>query len=225
MSYFIDQRRERLGRIINRRRLKNKTFTIISNDCWGAEVYKHFNLPFNTPFIGLMLAAPCYLKLVSNPQYYLAQPLEFQAESRYESITALRARWPHYIPIATLGGEVEIQFLHYHSDEEARDKWTRRAQRIDWNNVFFKFDGSKDQATPELVQQFDQIKFPRLTLLRAPQPGIQSAVVVPDYVEDGLKLFERSLPRFDLVGWLNGGDVHTTPITSLYNKVFFPKVW
>ncbi|PJJ58684.1 DUF1919 domain-containing protein [Hymenobacter chitinivorans] len=225
MSYFIDKRRQQLGRAIDRHRLKNKTFTLISNDCWGAQVYKHFNLPFNTPFINLMLAAPCYLKLASAPQHYLGQPLEFQAESRYESINTLRRGWKHYFPIATLGGEVEIQFLHYHSDEEAKEKWTRRVKRINWENIFFKFDGSKDFATPELVQQFDQLTFPRLTLLREPQPGIKSAVVVPDYITDGFKLFERSLPHFDLVGWLNGGDVHVTPGTQLYKKVFFPKVW
>lgn len=222
MSYFVDQRRKKLGRALDRYRLRNKSFTLFSNDCWGAEVYKHLGLPFNTPFIGLMLSAPCYVRLLSNPKHYLAQPLEFQRQSIYKEIDALRARWKHYFPIATVGGDVEIQFLHYHSDQEAHEKWARRIQRINWDNLFIKFDGNKDGATPQLVQKFDQLPFPRLTLLREPQPGIQSAVLVPRYSVDGMQQFERALPHFDLVGWLNGNSIRVTPSMSLYNKLFFP---
>ena len=222
MSFFINKRRQHLGQKFDRARLKNKSFSLISNDCWGAEVYKHYNLPFNTPFIGLMLQAPCFVKLAHNPRHYLGQTLYFQADSRYEHINAIRKTWKHYVPIATLGGDVEIVFLHYHSDDEAREKWTKRVPRINWDNVFFKFDGGKDAATPELVQQFDQISFPHLTLLREPQAGIQSAVVVPHYITDGLQQFERTLPNIDLTGWLNGGDVHPSAALSLYNKLFFP---
>lgn len=225
MSFFVDKRRQRLGRLIDRRRLRNKSFSLISNDCWGAEVYKHFDMPFNTPFIGLMLQAPCFVKLAQNPRHYLAQPLVFHAESRYASINELRTRLDHYVPLATLGGDVEITFLHYHSDEEARAKWNKRARRVRWDNVYFKFDGSKDSATPELVQEFDQIPYPHLTLLREPQPGIGSAIVVPHYILDGLQQFERSLPHFDLVGWLNGGGLHPGPALRLYSKVFFPIIF
>lgn len=222
MSYLVSQYRRKLGRILNRQRLRNKTFSIISNDCWGAEVYKHLNLPFNTPFIGLMLSAPCYLKLVANLRHYLAQPLEFQAQSKYDNINELSARWAHPIPIATLGGDVEIQFLHYHSEEEARDKWNRRVQRINWDNIFIKFDAGKDRGTPELAKEFDQLLLPKVTLLRESQAGITSAVVIPAYTEDGLLQFERSLPYFDLVGWLNGGGMQMAGGIQLYNKLFFP---
>ena len=113
-----------------------------------------------------MLAAPCYLKLLSNPRDYLALSLVFQYRSRYEYVNEMRANWKHYFPVATVGN-VEIQFLHYHSDEEAREKWTRRVKRINWNNIFVKFDGGKG-ATPDLIQEFDRLPFPRLTLLREP---------------------------------------------------------
>ena len=222
MSYFIDKRRQRVGRFLDRLHLKNKSFTLFSNDCWGAEVYKYFGLPFNTPFIGLMLSAPCYLKLLANPKYYLSQPLCFQEQSFYADIDKLRLDWKHYVPIATIGGDVEIQFLHYHSEEEAREKWARRVERINWDNIFLKFDGSKGWATPTLVQEFDQLPYPKLTLLREPQMEITSAVVVPRYTVDGMQQFERSRPYLDLVGWLNGGSVHPTPAVSLYNKTLFP---
>ncbi|GAA4019971.1 DUF1919 domain-containing protein [Hymenobacter fastidiosus] len=182
--------------------LRNHDFTLISNDCWGAEVYKYFELPFNTPFIGLMLMAPCYLELLRDPRHYLSQRLEFQAQSRYESINELQKSHKQTFPVATLGGNVEVQFLHYHSPQEAAEKWQRRVARINWNNLRVKFDGSKDFATPELVREFTRLPYQQLLLLEKPVTGAPQGVVVPDYTTNGMELFRRAMPYFDLLGWL-----------------------
>ena len=58
-------------------RNKNKSFTIISNDCWGAEVYIDTNTQYLTPFVGLMLMAPCYIKLLQNLEIIKSKQLTF----------------------------------------------------------------------------------------------------------------------------------------------------
>ena len=103
MKLLVNAQRKKAGLIFDRFRLKDKSFTLFSDDCWGVEVYKHFDLSFNTPFIGLMLAALCFLKLLSNPRCYLAQPLTFQQHSRYGYVNEMRATWKHYFPMATVG--------------------------------------------------------------------------------------------------------------------------
>lgn len=50
-----------------RMNLKNKTVTILSNNCWGTFMYKYCNLEFNSPFIGLFVFAPDYIKLLEEP--------------------------------------------------------------------------------------------------------------------------------------------------------------
>lgn len=222
MSFFVNKQRKRIGAFFNRERLLNKDFTLISNDCWGGEAYKHLNLPFNTPFIGLMLIAPCYIKLLSNLSYYLAQPLKFKDSSIYPFINELRKTWKNSFPIATLGDDVEIQFLHYESEIEAQTKWERRVKRINWDNLFVKFDGSKDGATPELVQEFDKLAIPHMTLLRHEQEHIKSSIVVPRYDTNAVVQFERALPHIDLVGWLNGKSIQPSALMKLYNKIFAP---
>ncbi|UOQ55175.1 DUF1919 domain-containing protein [Hymenobacter cellulosivorans] len=182
--------------------LHNRDFTVISNDCWGAEVYKHFDLPFNTPFIGLMLMAPDFIELLRNPRYYLSQPLVFQEKSRYDMINELQKTHKHPFPVATLGDKVELQFLHYHSQEEAAAKWPRRVERINWDNLRVKFDGSKDFATPELVREFTKLPYQKLLLLEKPVAGVPEGVLVPDYTTNGMELFRRSLSHFDLLNWL-----------------------
>ncbi|MET4106915.1 DUF1919 domain-containing protein [Hymenobacter sp. UYP22] len=199
------------------RLIRNRDFTILSNDCWGAEVYKYVGLPFNTPFIGLFLMGPCYLELLRDPQHYLSQELVFQQTSRYDEINKIRQTNPY--PLATLGGKIEVDFLHYHSEEEARGKWQRRVARINWNNLLVKFDGSKDGATPELVREFAQMPYARLLLLKEPVPGAEQAVVVRNYTTNGAHMFQKSLPDYDLVNWLNTGNPAFTIGSWLAHKL------
>ncbi|QNE39493.1 DUF1919 domain-containing protein [Hymenobacter sp. NBH84] len=210
--------RTRAGRLLQRALLRNRHFTLISNDCWGAEVYKFYNLLWNTPCIGLYLVAEDYLRLLENPQRYLDGNVVFVAVSRHEAVNQHRAIKPH--PIGLVGGDVEIQFLHYHSEQEAREKWARRCARIVWDNLIAKFDGSKDGATAELVQQFDQLPYPKkLTLLKESQEGIKSAVVVPHYTTDGLLQFAVSMQAFDLTTWLNTGKLRTGSLYKIARKL------
>lgn len=46
--------------------IKNKSVSIISNNCWGGFMYQSCNLQYNSPFIGLFLFAPDYIKLLEN---------------------------------------------------------------------------------------------------------------------------------------------------------------
>lgn len=188
--------------------IQNKDFTVFSNDCWGAEVYKYLSLPFNTPFIGLFLMGPCYLEFLRNPQYYMAQELVFHEASRYQEIDKIRQKNPY--PLATLGGKVEISFLHYHSAEEARLKWQRRAARINWNNLLVKFDGGKDGATPELIREFEQMPYRHLLLVKEPIQGTKDAVVVSNYTTNGAHMFQNSMPDYDFVNWINTGNPRFT---------------
>jgi uncharacterized protein (DUF1919 family) len=180
-------------------------------------VYKYFDLPWNTPFIGLYFMADDYLRLVSNLRHYMASELTFKQESRHAAVQAMRARNPY--PIGLLGGEVEVQFLHYHSQEEAQQKWTRRTARMNWENLAIKFDASKDEATTKQAQQFDNLPYKRLILVKEPLPGLASGLVVPNYTPDGLLQFRASLLAFDLPTWLNTGRVEAGSSYQLARKL------
>jgi uncharacterized protein (DUF1919 family) len=180
-------------------------------------VYKYLDQPFNTPFIGLFLMGPCFIEFLRDPKFYVTQELVFQDTSRYEVINQIQAKNPY--PLATLGGKVEISFLHYHSPEEARQKWTRRVARINWDNLLVKFDGSKDGATPELVREFEQMPYRRLLLVKEPVPGAATAVVVPQYTTNGAHMFLNSLPDYDFVNWVNTGNPKFTLANWVMHKL------
>ena len=102
--------------------LKDTNFVIISNNCWGGEVYQWLERPYNSPFIGLGIKGNCYLKIVSNFDYYMSLPIKFTTKSKYPD------REINY-PLGILD-DIEIHFTHYNTEEEAKTKWERRTARM-----------------------------------------------------------------------------------------------
>ena len=105
--------------------LKDKDFSIISDDCWGAMIYSQLDLEYTSPFIWLAILGDNYTKLIKAPDYYLNCELRFQEKSEYN------------YPIGFLD-DVMIHFNHYKTVREARDKWFKRLERFEWNNLYIK---------------------------------------------------------------------------------------
>ncbi|WP_302999609.1 DUF1919 domain-containing protein [Thomasclavelia spiroformis] len=136
--------------------LKNKNFTIISNNCWGGRIYQRYGLRYSSPTIGLLLFADDYIKFVSNLRYYISLDLKFipKIESRYYEYYTDKDK---YYPIGVLD-DIEIVFLHYKSESEAKEKWDRRKARINWNNLIIKFN-DQNRATEKHIRDFDKLPY------------------------------------------------------------------
>ena len=140
---------------LRRRRLRNRSVSIISNDCWSSFMYRYYRIPFNSPFAGLFIMPDDYLAMLENPSVLGAKPQMTSApRSRYR---AELAHLPDY-PLGVLPGGIEIHFLHYHSQDEALDKWTRRVARIDWDNCIVKFS-QNNGCTDSHLRRFQALPF------------------------------------------------------------------
>ena len=138
---------------IRRRKLNKTKFTIISNNCWGGEVYECYNLIKQSPTVGLYFMAKDYIKFIKNIRYYLAQPLIFidPKQSRYYEMVKREKRYGTY-PVAVLG-DIEIFFMHYTSELQAKAKWERRIKRINWDHIIYKFN-DQNGCTLEDIEDF-----------------------------------------------------------------------
>ena len=139
------------------KRVKSRDFTIISNNCWAGSVYRYFHMPYLSPTVGLYFFAEDYLKFVSDLHYYLEKRLHFipAKESQYAEVLAKRNHL--HVPVARLG-DIEVIFLHYRTEDEAREKWERRVQRMNWDNIFIKFS-RMNLCTDEHIQAFSELPF------------------------------------------------------------------
>lgn len=221
---FIDD----LGIKLSQKLLRRDKFTIISNDCWGAEVYRHFGLAYQTPFVGLFFMAPCYIKLLKDLKSFLhTQDLVFISTSKYEACNQDRAQKGKYYPIGVLNGEVEIHFLHYHSEEEARETWTKRCTRVNWERLFVKLDAGKDACTPELVREYDALPYTQKIILSPTPLTISltntSVFVMSDWIIDGAKMYRRCLAQLDICNWLSNGSTQKRWWWGTFYTLFIKK--
>jgi len=134
--------------------LKDKNFVIISNNCWGGAVYQWLDRQYNTPFIGMGIKGECYLKIVSNFDYYMNTAIKFSKQSKYPD------RKINY-PLGIID-DVEIHFTHFKTEEEAKTKWERRISRMleetNINNYVFKICNSWD-VDENMFKKFHQLPY------------------------------------------------------------------
>lgn len=198
----------------------NQKFCIISNDCWGAEIYKLLDRPFNTPFIGLMLMGPCYIKLLENLHHNLSRTLVFKLESKYTEMQLIKSG--EAFPMALLEGtDIEIHFLHYKTKSEAFEKWNRRVERMDWNNLFIKYDCGKDYGSAELIQRFLNLKVPNKMILGKVNYDFNEVIRIPNYEKDAVQQFKNCFLIFDPIGWLKGETNYTSSFRKKMGRLAF----
>lgn len=74
------------------------------------------------------------------------------------------------VPIGRLD-DVEVVFLHYKDPLLARDKWNRRIERVNWNNLILKFS-YMSKCTDKHIAEFQKVK------------GVKKFCFVPREFED-----------------------------------------
>lgn len=112
--------------------------------------------------------------------------------------------------------DVKIYFMHYDSEEEAREAWKRRKARINWDNIFIMYT-DRSYCTQEDLEAFDKAPYNnKVVFTHVAHPEIKSSFYIKGYENEGkvgiLSKFEdeqfpikRIIDRFDLVTWLNRG--------------------
>jgi uncharacterized protein (DUF1919 family) len=201
---FIDTFFSRL----ERSKLKNKNFSIIGNNCVTGGIYHKFKMEFSSPTIWSSFYPEEYIKFLEKLEWYIKQPLEFTSTTKHPSAQRKMELTKRNYPIGVLGKDVEIHFVHYHTEQEALEKWTRRAKRINLNNLFIIFSDEGQEFKEELLERFEKLPFAHKVFLSSkPRSDYKSVVYVKDYAKapcvcDSTR--NRKYEKyFDLVKWLN----------------------
>lgn len=187
---MIDSFRIRVREVLNplfgpirRMRIKGHyPFTVISDNCWGGHFYRYFHLPYDSPTIGMYFFASDYIKFIYDLDYYMNKcSLEFISieESRYGEVLKRRGGKNVTCPIGRLG-DIEIIFLHYKSEEEAFEKWIRRAKRIHWDKLYFKMS-EQNLCTLDELTAFDNLPYHHKFVFVCKNYGLQSQVVCDEW--------------------------------------------
>ena len=198
-------------------RLKNKPFVIISNNCWGYELYEVLGREYNTPFVGLFLFPECYLSFLENFETCINSEIKITKTSKYRSTAA------NY-PIGVLSGGIEVHFFHYTSQEEAVSKWNRRMARLknakESGVPFFVKFCDRDGCKKDHLVRFHATPFMNKISIGVSEFDAQNHLWQPklkdsqgDFVVHGGKLYRKRYHYFDIADWISRGKVHKS-VTS-----------
>ena len=193
-----------LGRF-RRKQLLNTQFTIISNNCWAGHVYRYYHLPYDTPTIGLYFFSEDYIKFIYNLRHYMDAELRFikYTDSKYSE--EIVKSHQEEVPIGRLD-DIEIVFLHYHSEKEAKEKWNRRKLRIHWDNLYFKMS-EQNQCSLEHLKAFDRLDTSKKFVFVSKNYELTSQILFKDSdsMGGGVSNDTTEFRRFiSLTNWLNG---------------------
>lgn len=199
MHRFFHEKKELFVVYLRRLGLRIQNFSIISNNCSGGCIYQYFGLLYKTPTVGLYFSNKDYLKLIQNPRYYFSQELQFIALAESQGKTILP--WRNIVfPVAKLG-DIEVYFMHYKTEEEVREKWARRVQRIHYDRLVFMLAESKNMD-PEHIETFEHIDHPnKIFLTIHDYPDCSSAVKVVDTFSDENHIPWLFLPVVSALPW------------------------
>lgn len=184
----------------NRVRLKNKNFTIISDNCNGGIILHDLRMQFSTPTVNLYMMPEDYLRFLKNPKKYIQTP---PVEMHEDGIS---------FPIGIIK-DVKIYFMHYESIEKAAEKWLERGARVNFDNLYVMMT-DKNGCTKEQAREFDNLPYKHKVFFTSKkQFDISCAVWMRDFegqpevgvLSDWKPGFwkRRYLDDFDYIGFLN----------------------
>lgn len=173
--------------------LKNRDFTIISNNCWGGRIYDKYALPYKTPTIGLWIPPSDYVKFLENMEQYLKIELKQinYTESHVRDLLVANketGRCNLELDKMIIGrlGDIDIIFLHYNSFDDAKEKWNRRKKRINKNNILVKMN-DQNNCSEEDIKKFLLLDYENKLFFTANKDWKYSddVVFIEKYQQDG----------------------------------------
>lgn len=157
-----------------RKNLKSTDFSIISNNCWGGVIYQKYGLPYRSPTVGLFILGHDFVKLCRNWENYFSSKLEFIPWESASYHYALLQERPY--PIAKLD-DIEIYFMHYHSEEEATEKWYRRIKRVNPEHMIFKLS-QREGCDRKDIEDF--VNLPLKHKVCFSHDDVKGAILIPE---------------------------------------------
>lgn len=139
---------------IRRIGLKNRNFSIISNNCWGGFIYDYFGLKYLTPTIGCFFYSLDYLKFINNLSYYLSLECVEIDKTSSKYFQQLKEK----NVFVGLIDDIEVIFVHYKSGSDAIRKWNKRAKRVNYDNLIVKFN-DQNNFKYEYLKEFDKVMY------------------------------------------------------------------
>lgn len=197
----------RLLRLLYRRRLKNKSISLITNNCIGGIICHDMHLQFLSPTINLYFENSEFITFCTYLEEYLSLPVEeYTAHTKSFPVGVLHGSH----------GDVRIYFMHYDSFDQAKAKWEERKLRVNFGNLYVIMEAQQCDNT--ILSKFNDIPYKNKVVLTDGNTTIPSSFPISghfyannywlgkllEYPQYGLR---RYMDEFDYVTFFNTGKI------------------
>ena len=125
-----------------------------------------------------------YIKLLRNLDRNLFLPFSVVNANESKYYQDLLRKGQKNVFIGKLGNEIELVLLHYHSKEEAEEKWARRLARVNLNNLIVKMS-EMNMCSEKHLLEFDEMNYRKKVLFAAKErEKIKSQIIVNRYIRE-----------------------------------------
>jgi uncharacterized protein (DUF1919 family) len=124
--------------------LKKSNLSIISNNCWGGVAYHTLGLECLSPFKNLSVEDEDYIRLLKNLKYYMKCDMKFM---KYAYNVNSKKDYP-----VMLLDDIKIHCNHDLYPDEAVEKWIRRRDKINYNNILVEMYTEKENVMQEFLE-------------------------------------------------------------------------
>ncbi len=133
--------------------------SVLSMNCFGGHIYQDFKIPYESPTAGLFFFADDFCALLEDLDI-LKRNIVFVPKSKWKLANDKMPTREHPYPIGVFEGtDIEIHFLHYHTEKDALDKWNRRMTRFNFDR-FIAIGFQQNECTKETIERFERIDIP-----------------------------------------------------------------
>lgn len=184
-----------------RKKLKNKHFSLFTPNCIGGYLYHQLGLPFISPTINMMIYSEHFKKMMLNLEHYM----------HLTPIVTSDPKCPN-VPCGLID-DVIIHFTHYDSSEEGIKAWEKRKKRIDYNNIYVVLPDIG--LTKQDIEDLQNVKCKKIVIFTSKNYGYKHCLYLPEF--EGEPYVSQVLGKtlsgkwkfenyFDFVGWINSED-------------------
>ncbi len=183
LDYYLKYKRHPYLNIL--RQYITPNTSIISSNCFAGRIMQDLGMQYNTPTLGLYFWATDYIEFLQHLKYYLSEAkITFVEHSKYTLGDERRANWKHWYPIGLLDNNVEIHFLHYYSEEEASEKWYRRTNRVNFDDLFI-IGMEQNLCSEKEIYDFDKLPFEKKYIFTTKQINLPSNIFMKEFEKNG----------------------------------------
>ena len=181
-------------------------FSLLTSDCMAGLVYHTMGRQFLSPTINMSIKDPDFLKLLTDFEYYFEHEINFVDSNTY--------------PKGYIGeGDkaIKINFEHFKTSEEAREKWYTRKKRMTDNIFVVVADQNLNDEQMEQFRHLEEnlpIKRKVMFTWNPERANEKDVFLVKPYGRDKIKNWSKLRKDgfrdyehfFDYVSWLNMED-------------------